>query len=431
MSPKRPLTALTTLAALVLMAFLALGAAGAAAAAPGTLNALNLSSPALTSVEVYTPGGGSYTADPGRALVRITPTGGTAALFSGWCVDPDHFMSENTDYPVDLQTPADTPALDTPSYREAAWLMGAADGMIAAAPDQSFEAAAVQVAVWQLTGGAADVYAVTDNPTLNARVSALRALAAGRRPVTALAMSASGGTTVGTPATLTLTGTPGAVVDLTVTAGAATLSSAQVTLDAAGAAQVTATPTAAGDVAVRATAQGGALQRAARLVGQQTPQEIAVMTATTLTATATLSATTPPTVVTAIPAKLRLVKTAPGQVRRGATISYWLTVTNTGTVAARRVVVRDPIPVGAYVKTLPSRARLSGGAVVWHLGTIKPGGKVTVALTLRTRVTAVGDIVNVATATAANAAKVSARARTRLVLPTRVKPARVQPAVTG
>ena len=299
----------------------------------------------------------------------------------------------------------------------------------------------MQVAVWQLTGGAADVPAVTNRTDVNARVSALRALAAGRQPVTALAMSAAGGAaTVGSPATLTLSGTPGAVVDLAVTAGSATLSSAQVTLDAAGAAQVTVTPTAAGEVAVHASAQGGALQRAARLAGRSAPQEMAVVTPVELAATAALSATapvvTPPAVapavtVAAIPAKLRLVKTAPVQVRRGATIAYRLTVTNRSAVAARNVVVRDPVPAGAYVGTLPSRARLRGAAVVWRLGTLAPGARVTVTLRLRTRVTSVGDVVNVASAAAANAATVHARARTHLVLPTRVRPARVQPAVTG
>ena len=437
MSPKRTFA---TIASVVLAVLFVLGAAGAAAASPGTLRAIDLSSPSLTSVKVATPGGGSFTGDPGRALIRITPAGGSGAVVNGWCVDPDHFMSENTDYPVNLQTPADTPALDTARYREAGWLIGAADGLIATAPNPSLEAAAVQVAVWQLTGGAADVTAVTNRSDLNTRVAALRALAAGRRPVTALAMSAAtGAVTTGSPATLNLTGTPGAVVDLAVTAGSATLSSAQVTLDAAGAAQVTVTPTAAGAVTVGATAQGGALQRAARLPGATAPQEMAVVTPVTLTATATVTATaptvvapvTPPVVVAAVPAKLALVKTAPASVRRGATIAYRLTVTNTGTTTARRVVVRDPVPDGAYVGTLPSRARLSGGAVVWRLGTLKPGAKVTVTLTLRTRPKAVGDVLNVASASAANAATVHARARTHLLLPTRVKPARVQPAVTG
>ena len=283
---------------------------------------------------------------------------------------------------------------------------------------------------------------MTNRSDLNARVSALRALAAGRRPVTSLAMSAAGGTvTTGSPATLNLSGTPGAAVDLAVTAGSATLSVSQVTLDATGVAQVTVTPTAAGEVTVRASAQGGALQRAARLPGRTAPQEMAVVTPVTLAATATVTATataptvvvpvTPPAVVAAVPAKLGLVKAAPANVRRGATIAYRLTVTNAGTTTARGVVVRDPVPDGAYVGMLPSRARLSGGAVVWHLGTLAPGAKVTVTLTLRTRAQAVGDVVNAASASASNAATVRARARTHLLLPTRVKPARVQPAVTG
>ena len=143
MSPTR---SLTTIASLVLAAFL-IRAAGAAAASPGTMRAIDLSSPSLTAVTVASPGGGAFTGEPGRALIRITPAGGSAAVVSGWCVDPDHVISPNTDYPVDLQTPADTPALDTARYREAGWLIGAADGLIAVAPNPSLEAAAVQVAV--------------------------------------------------------------------------------------------------------------------------------------------------------------------------------------------------------------------------------------------------------------------------------------------
>lgn len=437
MSPK---TALATIASVALAAFMTLAVASAAAASPGTMRVVDFGAPSLgATVTVKLPGGGSFTDDPGRNLVRITPSGGASADVYAFCVDPTAIINGNTDYPVDLQTPADTPALDTPAYREAAWLMGAADDLIAASPNPSLEAAAVQVAVWQITGGVANVPAVTSRSDLNARVVALRALAAGRRPVTELAVQASAATvTTGTPVTLTVTGTPGAVTDLSVTAGAATLSAPQVTLGSDGSATLTVTPTAAGDVAVRASAQGGALMRAAHLSGRATPQDMAVVTPVTVAATATLAATAPavvtpgtPPAVQSVPAALGLTKTAPASIRRGRSIHYRLVVRNTSGVAARDVVVRDPVPGGAYVGTLPSRARLVGGAVVWRLGTLAPGAKVTVTLTLRTRATAVGSVVNAAAASASNAATVHAKVTTALTLPTKVKPARVQPAVTG
>ena len=444
MTTTRHTGALLTVAIATLLA-LALGVA-TAAAAPGTIRALDLSTPSLgRQVSIATPGGGAFSAEPGRALVRVTPVSGPSAQVLAWCVDPASPISEGIDYPVDLQTPADTPALSGAAFSQAGWLISASDGLIAAAPNPGLEAAAIQVAVWQITGGAADVAAVTGNTTLNARVAQLRALAAGRTLVTALAISGPAApVAVGAPVALTITATPGAVVDLAVTAGTATLSSARVVVDSSGTAQVTVTPSAPGPVTIGASAEGGTLHRAARIAGRTSPQGMAFVTPVTLSASATLTAvapavtppTTPPAItapvtVARVPAVLGLTKAAPAKVQRGRIIAYRLTVTNTGTVAARDVVVRDPVPAGAYVGILPSRARLRGAAVVWRLGTLAPGAHVTVGLTLRTSITSVGDVVNVANATAANAATVHARARTQLLLPARVKPARVQPAVTG
>lgn len=420
---------------------LAIGAA-AATAAPGSIRALDLSAPSLGSwVQIAAPGGGTFSADPGRAVMRVTPAGGPATQVLAWCVDPDHSIAEGIDYPVDLQTPADTPALADPGYAQAGWLIASSDGLIAAAAAPGLEAAAIQVAVWQLTGKAVDTAAVTDNATLNTRVAQIRALAAGRTLVTALALSAPAAPVApGTPVSVTVTGTPGAVVDLAVTSGAATLSAPQVVLDSSGAAQVTLTPTAAGSVAIAASAQGGTLNRAAHLAGWTAPQDMAFVTPVTLTAAATVAAVappvTPPTVVapvtvTQVPvARLGLAKRAPARVRRGRVISYRLTVTNTSATVARDVVVRDPIPVGTSVTRLPARARMRTGAVVWRIGTLAPGASVTVRLSLRTNPVAQGDILNVATASAANAAPVRARATTRVLLPRRVAPAVVVP-VTG
>ncbi len=418
---------------------------GSATASPAVLRVLDDGAPSYgRAIPIAAPGGGTFTADPGRALVTLTPAGGTAVTGPAWCVDRLRRTSVGVDRAVDLQTPADTPALAEPGMQSAGWLIAAADDLIAAAPDPGREAAAVQVAVWRLTGQAADVLAVTPDAALNARAQELRELARGMAPVTALALAGPGGTlAAGTPATVTVTATPGAVVDLAVTAGAAALSSPQVQVGPSGSATVTVTPSGAGTVIVGATARGGHLARAAHLPGARGPQDMALITPATLTAFATLvaAAPAPPAVatgvppapaprVTPVPAVLRVHKTAPARVTRGRVIRYSLTVTNTGPVTARGVVVRDPLPAGTYVASMPARARLRAGAVVWDIGALAPGARVTVHLRLGTRLVAPGDLRNVATASARNARTVRARATTR-ILPVRVPVPRVAPAVTG
>lgn len=430
--------------ALAALAVLVVGAAGATAA-PASLRALDLSSPSLGSrVTVTSVSGGTFTADPGRALLRVTPVGGSASQVLAWCVDPTRTISEGTDYPVDLQNASDTPALAGAGFSQAGWLIAASDRMIADAADPGLEAAAIQVAVWQLTGSVSDTAAATSSATLNARVAQIRALAAGRTIVTALAVSApTAPAAVGTPVTVTVSGTPGAVVDLSVTSGAAALSAAQVVIAPSGATTVTVTPSAAGAVTIGATAQGGMLNRAVRLEGRSTPQAMAYVSAVPLTASAAITVLAPAVVApppAAVPAAaarvpaaaLGLTKTAPATVRPGRVISYRLTVTNVSATVARAVVVRDPVPLGTYVTRLPGRARLRAGAVEWRLGDLAPGARVVLVLRLRTDRLARGQVLNRVTAAAANAAVVRAQAKTRIVTaPRRVAPAVVAPAVTG
>lgn len=415
-----------------------------AAASPGTLRVIEIGSPSLgRSVTVTAPGGGTFRADPGRTLSRITSAPGVVADANAWCVDPTRSIAEGTDYQVDLQTTEGTPELATPRYRELAWLIGAADGLIATAPNARSEAAAVQVGVWQLVGHAADLRAVTTDSALNERVAALRALAAGRAPVTALAISGPASALApGEGAVLTVTGTPGAAVDLAVSGGSATLSAARVTLDHLGTAQVTVTTRVAGSVVVEGVAQGGALVRAVHAAGRPA-QNMAFVTPRTLRARTTISAvapvTTPPlstpavVPIASVPTRsiMRLAKSAPARIRPGRRLAYTLTVTNLSTVTATGVVLRDPLPGGTFAGRLPTGARLVSGAVVWRLGSIAPGARVTVHLFLRTLPTATGDVVNVASASASNADTVRARALTHLRRPSRVAPARIQPAVTG
>jgi uncharacterized repeat protein (TIGR01451 family) len=436
--------------ALAALAVLVVGAT-AATAAPASLRALDLESPSLgAQVTVTAAGGGTFTADPGRALLRVTPAGGPASQVLAWCVDPARVIAEGTDYPVDLQNASDTPALAGPGFSQAGWLIAASDRMIADAADPGLEAAAIQVAVWQLTGSVSGSYAVTSDTTLNARVAQIRAAAVGRALVTELAVSAPTAPVVaGSPVTVSVTGTPGAVVDLAVTSGAATLSARQVTIGPSGATVVTATPSAAGAVTIGASAQGGMLHRVVRLAGRPAPQSMAYVTAAPLTASAGITVLAP-AVVTPLPvvvpaaiaqvpaaATLGLAKTAPATVRPGRVIGYRLTVTNVSATVARAVVVRDPVPLGTYVTRLPGTARLRAGAVEWRLGDLAPGARVTLVLRLRTDRLARGTVLNRATAAAANAALVRARATTRMVTaprrtaPAVVAPAVVAPAVTG
>jgi uncharacterized repeat protein (TIGR01451 family) len=420
----------------VLLLLVALAAAASqAVGAPGTLHVLD-QSPALGhAVVVQAPGGGSFTATPGRALVRITPLGGASAVTAGWCVDNSRRIDPGVDYPVDLQGAADTPSLATPSMQELAWLISRADGLIAGAADPGLEAAAVQVAVWQLAGQAADRWWVTPDAALNARVAQLRDLARGRTPVTSLALGAPA-SVAGTSATLTVSGTPGADVELAASGAGAALSAGRVTLDASGQAQVAVTAAGSGTVTVTARAEGGALGRAAHLRGADGPQDMAFVTPVPLTASATLTFAAPavapavgaPAAVArpaARRAKLRLVKAAPAQVVRGRAISYRLTVTNVSRHAATRVVVRDALPAGTYLRDAPPKAaRLRGGALVWRIGTLAPGRSVTLRLRLSTEPARRAPVVNVGVASAANAATVRARARTTLRAPA-VRPARV------
>ncbi len=357
------------------------------------------------------------------------------------------------DYAVDLRS-SDGGADDATTIPPAAaWLIGAADGLIAGAADPSAEAAAIQVAVWQLTGQAADVAEVTPDASLNARVAELRALASGRSPGGPLALTIPPGATAGVPVAVAISGSPGAVVRVEVT-GPALPASASVTLDAAGGGEVVVTPSAAGEVAVTASAPGGVAWRASHLPGEETPQDIAWVSPVEVSARATLPVAAAPVVtppvappvaapvavpvaavpapVAQVPARLKLVKRAPRRVRAGRIIVYRLTVTNRSPRVARGVVVRDRLPRGTFLPRRPARGLLRGGAVVWRLGTLRPGARVTVRLRLRTVRSRSGRLVNVARASASNAATVRARAVTR-VRPVRrpVRPAVVAPAVTG
>ncbi|HTI35499.1 MAG TPA: hypothetical protein VL422_17625, partial [Miltoncostaea sp.] len=238
---------------LVALAVAAIVPAVASAATPATLRLLG-TDPALgRQITITAPDGATATGTPGWFRLRVTSAGQAPVEFRGFCADLHHHIAAGTDYAVSMRTAADDASLTTGRSAESAWLLSQAESLIAAAPTASkgLEAAAIQVAVWQLSGEARET-APTSDAAVNARAAAIRALAAGR---------AIGGPLTATPAmprgcagrsavTLSLTGTPGSTATLAVSAGAGVVSPAQVTFTAAGTAQASDTSASPGAVSV-------------------------------------------------------------------------------------------------------------------------------------------------------------------------------------
>jgi uncharacterized repeat protein (TIGR01451 family) len=126
--------------------------------------------------------------------------------------------------------------------------------------------------------------------------------------------------------------------------------------------------------------------------------------------------------------QLRVVKRAPRVARVGDRVPFRLTVTNTGSVAARNVQMADVPPAslalaGLRTGTLPAR-RVRGNAV-WRLGRLAPGASRTVRGTIRIEAGTPGLKRNLVLANAANANLV------RDVADTRIMRQRIAPRVTG
>ena len=112
---------------------------------------------------------------------------------------------------------------------------------------------------------------------------------------------------------------------------------------------------------------------------------------------------------------LSITKVGPksSQVRKA--VRYTLRITNTGPVAARNVIVRDPVPSGMTVAKLPVNAAFSKGQVRWSIGDLQPGQSVRVEVLLRAERNVTRRICNVGFASGSNAPEVNARACTRFL----------------
>jgi uncharacterized repeat protein (TIGR01451 family) len=393
------------------LAVLAAAAPSALAGEQATFRLLGSSPIYASSVSVHKAAGGTVNVRPARYHYRITtPSGVTEA--SGNCVDLSHYITTGRDYRVDLQTAADDPALASADMKAAGWLLSRTDALIAAAANPGLEAGALQVAIWQLSGQARPLDAPTSDLALNARVNALRAMAAGREVPSQLAVEILGyDTCVDTAAPVTVTGTPGAEVDLSVSGGG-TIQPSEVTLDAAGVAtaQVRADGAAA-TLTVHAETAAPTLLRATKLPGETAPQDQLLLRPGVIAAddaqafvdcdihtfspdvpglTSPLDppAPPPPAPAPAPPVQaLDLDLRTPALAAPGGVAVYRLTVRNEGTRTARNLAIAQRLDAGlAPIRAKGpkgSRSSLGRNAARWTLSALKPGARATLTLKVR------------------------------------------------
>ncbi|MFN8111247.1 MAG: hypothetical protein U0Y82_15615 [Thermoleophilia bacterium] len=278
--PSHPLRRHTILVGLA--GVIAFGAAGgvATAATPGTV-LLKQESPRSKTVTTTTVfNGRTVTAGLGVFHLQLTPQGQPTISAEGFCDDPLVGINGGVTYPISIQDLTDDPALDGANYRAAAYLIRTVDARLAAAADQSLESGATQIAVWQL-GGRILATNPTNDPVMNARAAALRALALSATAVapgaTAGASACAGTGTVD----VTISGAAGTLGTVTVSSGSAVASNSQVVLDATGHATVHITASAAGQSVVRVQLATGKLVRAARTGTNGPQQTVMVIPATT------------------------------------------------------------------------------------------------------------------------------------------------------
>ncbi|MBN2128886.1 MAG: DUF11 domain-containing protein [Sedimentisphaerales bacterium] len=107
---------------------------------------------------------------------------------------------------------------------------------------------------------------------------------------------------------------------------------------------------------------------------------------------------------------LTIVKTGPERLFLGRPITYQITVTNKGDWPAAGTVVQDAIPEGVQAVKPSEGGTVSGGRVVWQLGTLAVNASRSVSITYTP--TSAGVLTNTATASAECASAVTASAKT-------------------
>lgn len=128
----------------------------------------------------------------------------------------------------------------------------------------------------------------------------------------------------------------------------------------------------------------------------------------TATAAGGLSAQASATTTVMQPVLTITKRSTRSDLKTGRPAVWEITVTSSGDVEARDVVLEDMIPQGASFDSATEGGRVQGNMVVWQLGTMAPGQSRTVQMTTIAQMA--GTIRNVATARAYCAADVTAQA---------------------
>ena len=129
-------------------------------------------------------------------------------------------------------------------------------------------------------------------------------------------------------------------------------------------------------------------------------------------------APTPPPVITisgVSQTTLRIDKRGPAIAKAGQVITYRIKISNTGTIVAENVIMRDRLPNGIALAAKPAGIQLVNGVITVSVGDLGPGASKTLVFKARIDRTATGARTNVATASASNASQVRDLARTKIV----------------
>jgi uncharacterized repeat protein (TIGR01451 family) len=109
---------------------------------------------------------------------------------------------------------------------------------------------------------------------------------------------------------------------------------------------------------------------------------------------------------------LTITKSAPEMRYLGKSITYDITVSNTGDAPASQLVVEDAVPAKTKFISATNDGKLSAGKVVWNLGTLNINEKRTVSMTVMPA--SIGTVRNTATAAAVCAEGVTSSASTNI-----------------
>jgi uncharacterized repeat protein (TIGR01451 family) len=447
-------------------------APSAMAATPATITLLP-GGPTSASLTVRTTTGATAVGALEWFRLRVTPAGTPSVEVRGFCDDPEHVISPNRVYAVELRNADDAPDLASAGYSAVSYLLRRTPDLVAAAPDNKLEVAALQVAIWQL-GGRVPLTGASNNAAVNTRAAELRAMATGAATPTAPAATTAAAQACAASGRIevAITGAPGARAAIQVAEGTATTSVPTVVIGRDGTASVTVRAATAGRSVVRVRVEAGVLTRAARPGnGTKGPQETVFVTpaensidvpvnftncavepgvepgGTPVTPPAVTPAPTPtkPAETPTAPApvnnpvtdpgtlqptqtapKLTVAKRGPASTRAGGTLRYSIVVKNTGSAAAENVKVDDTLPLTASVVSRGA-ASLRSGRLVWTVGRLAAGASRTLVVVLRADGDATARICNTVVATGDGDLRASDRTCARIV----GAPARVIPAVTG